>query len=84
MSRDLRANSLIEMSSDEDNYHAPNRQYEKEETPKEIKVCDEMADKMSAQNKQKARMREESNSKTDGSVLHSDAEQDMETIRQQL
>ena len=48
MSRDLRANSLIEMSSDEDNYHAPNRQYEKEETPKEIKVCDEMADKMSA------------------------------------
>ena len=51
MSRDLRANSLIEMSSDEDNYNAPNRQYEKEETPKEILVCDEMADKMSAQNK---------------------------------
>ena len=71
------------MSSDEgDNQNALNQVYAKAETPKDIVVCDEMADKMSAENRNKRRMREESNSKTDGSVLHSDAEQDMETIRQ--
>ena len=63
------------MSSDEgDNQNAFNQVYAKEETPTDIVVCDEMADKMSAENRNKRRMREESNSKTDGSVLHSDAE----------
>ena len=63
------------MSSDEgDNQNAFNQVYAKVETPKDIVVCDEMADKMSAENRNKRRMREESNSKTDGSVLHSDAE----------
>ena len=83
MSNDFKANSIIGMSSDEgDNQNAFNQVYAKVETPKDIVVCDEMADKMSAENRNKRRMREESNSKTDGSVLHSDAEQDMETIRQ--
>ena len=54
--------------------NAFNQVYAKVETPKDIVVCDEMADKMSAQNRNKQRIREESNSKTDGSVLHSDAE----------
>ena len=48
--------------------------HDRPETPKDIEVCDQMADKMSAENKHQRRMREESNSKTDGSVLHSDAE----------
>ena len=72
MSRDLKANSIIEMSSDEGDQEK--QVYDKAETPKDIQICDQMADKMSAENKHQRRMREESNSKTDGSVLHSDAE----------